>query len=121
MFTSMGVYYYGSNWLIIKVDDSEISRYYRKLHSMYSYGVNILKPPMHSHITIISKYCEKPPEYFEKKYDGQAVEFSYNLQAGVCETYVWLPVVCEHAQFLRDELGLGQPFYPFHLTIGNRK
>lgn len=121
MFTAKGIYYYGNNWLIIKVQDQDLARYYRKLHAMSTYYTDVLTPPMHSHITVISKYCDKPKEYYNKKYDGQEVEFQYDINANGCETYVWMTVLCDHAQMLRDELGLGKPFYPFHLTIGNRK
>ncbi len=121
MFSAKGIYYYGQNWLIIKVLDDQLTKYYRKLHAMSTHNVDVLNPPMHDHISIISKYCNKPEKYFEKKYDGQEVEFQYDINAQGCDTYIWMTVVCEHAQMIRDDLDLGQPFYPFHLTIGNRK
>lgn len=117
-----GVYEYYNNWLFIQADP-EIGKYYRNLYSHFRYGCDKLqRPEKDSHITIISKYTEKPAEYYKKKYDGLPVDFLLEVENPSDDgTYMWFPVICQHAQDIRYELKLGLPYYPFHLTIGNRK
>lgn len=117
-----GKYNYYNNWLLIEAEDS-ITAYYRELFRLHRFKTDKLFAPKHrSHITVISKYNEKPKEYYERKYHGVEVEFDLKIDEAFDDgTYVYMTVECPHAQMIRNELGLGLPFYPFHLTIGNRK
>lgn len=121
MFTSSGIIYQYTNWLLIEGDD-EITRYYRELYKMYRHSVDKLQRPENPcHITVVSKYQEKPNNWQLKEFDGVEVEFQYDIEPTDDGIYIWLPVVCIKAQEIRDYYGFGLPYYPFHLTIGNRK
>lgn len=121
MFTSTGVFRQYNNWLLIE-GDPELTRYYRELYRMSRYGANTLQRPENpTHITIVSKYQEKPLEWDLKEFDGTPVEYDYGIDATDDGTYIWLPVACTQAQEIRDYYRFGPPHYPFHLTIGNRK
>lgn len=108
-------------WIIIDCDPG-IGHYYRDLYQMANYGVHKLqRPTWDAHISIVSN--EKPSNMsFWKKYEGVYVDFEYVPIAESNKLYVWLPVVCEKALDIRSELGLKRnPYYPLHLTFGNRK
>jgi len=120
-FVTTGTYKYGRNWCIIECDE-EITRYYRHLYYLYTYKtIKLNRPRDPSHISVVTIYDKKPPEYYDFKYQGEKVDIAYDLDFHSCDTYVWMTVSCPHALSLREELGLGQPHYPFHLTIGNLK
>ena len=118
----LGKFKYYTNWMLIETDP-EITRYYRKLFELSKYKTDKLSAPLNkAHISVISVYNEKPLEYFDKKYDGEAVEFELLTEEVFDDgLYVWFRVDCPVAQAVRDELGMGPPHWPFHLTIGNRK
>jgi len=108
-------------WLVIDCDP-EIGRYYRSLYQMWSYNVSELRrPAWETHISVIRD--EKPPNESDwMKYDGQTIEFVYTPDLEFNGIYVWLPVTCNRALDIREELGLNRnPFYNLHLTVGNRK
>lgn len=79
------------------------------------------RPAWEAHISVIAN--EMPPNIgLWRAYDGQEIAFSYEPAPEFNGIYVWLPVICERALDIREELGLPrQPFYPLHLTIGNNK
>lgn len=108
-------------WLVIDCDPL-IGRYYRHLYHLYHWKTReIKKPSWEAHISIIAN--EQPPnEALWRKYDGQHIEFEYNHVAGENDIYVWLPVYCDRALDIRQELGLPRhPYVPLHMTIGNNK
>lgn len=111
-----------TKWWLVADCDPEIGRYYRELYRLNYYSVHtIQRPSWGAHISIISD--EKPPdETHWRKHEGKLIEFEYSYMLEGNGMYVWLPVLCEKALDIREELGLKRnPFYPLHLTIGNRK
>jgi len=50
------------------------------------------------------------------------VEFEFGPGLFETKEYLWLPVTCELALRVREELGLScEPTPPLHLTIGNTR
>ena len=111
-----------TTWWIIIETNPELGKYYRELYRLDSYNVRTLnRPTWDSHISIVSN--EKPLNLFKwNKYQGKEIEFKYISVPKSNDTYVWLPVICEQAFNIREELGLKRTtFCPLHLTIGNTK
>lgn len=111
-------------WLVIDVD-RDLGRYCREMYRMSRWSCDKLQRPVwEAHISVIRN--EEPADEFKalwEKYNYRPVEFEYDMyNASGDDTYVWLPVVCERALDIREELGLPrQPYFSLHLTIGNRK
>ena len=111
-------------WLVIDVDP-DLGKYCRQMYYYARYKADkIQRPAWEAHISVIRN--EEPIDGLKplwEKYNGQSIEFAYDMQeSDGDDTYVWLPVVCEAALDIRVELGLQRdPYFPLHLTIGNRK
>lgn len=108
-------------WMIIDVDP-EIGKYYRELYKLANFKTKVINRPIWDvHISIVTG--EIPPnKTLWKKHEKRWIEFEYFHQSLSNEVFVWLPVICEEALDLREELGLQRnPFHPLHLTIGNKK
>lgn len=89
---------------------------------MWTYQTSTLQNPAWSaHISVIRD--EKPRNEKDwMKYEGKKIEFKYSPELEFNGIYVWLPVFCNEALDIREELGLRRnPFFDLHLTIGNRK
>ncbi len=124
MFNTSGTLFCTQNWMFLNIDP-QICAYYRKLLLHHTWGVLALQSPLNpGHITIISKYemsetiRSKMGVFHEREVK---LEYSNQIEIGEDNIYFWLPVNCPDAQAVRHELGLGDPYYPFHLTIGNTK
>jgi hypothetical protein len=107
-----------SKWWVVIDCDPELGRYYRHLFHLDSYRCNKLqRPAWECHITVVRD--EEPPnKLLWEKYDGLEVDFEI---VGCVETngdYYWFPIKCQQALDLRIELGLGEPLYPLHVSIG---
>lgn len=128
MFKSSGTFKFTKNWAVIDADIN-ICRYYCHLYRTRYWNTKQLQVPMHgAHISVVTKYdFERHPEIrpqfkqLKNLWDKRKVKFSYRTPPVEGLTYSWLVVECCHAQLLRDQLDLGKPYLPFHLTIGNRK
>lgn len=108
-------------WVVIDVDP-EIGRYYRELYRLSHYKTQVInRPAWDAHISIIAN--EVPPDQTAwRKHERRWINFEYLHQPLSNGLYVWLPVICEEALDLREELGLKRnPYHPLHLTIGNNK
>ena len=111
-----------TKWWLVMYVCHDLGRYYRALYCMNHYGVHaIQRPAWDAHISIISNEC--PPDQSRwHAHEGKRIQFEYLHAADGNDLYVWLPVICEEALDIREELGLKRrPFHPLHLTIGNRK
>lgn len=110
-------------WLVIDCNPN-IGGYYRELYRMENHGAKtIQRPAWDAHISVVTN--EKPDDKhidFWKKYEGRRIEYEYVHQSQSNGTYVWLPVWCDEALDMREELGLNRnPYHPLHLTVGNCK
>ena len=56
----------------------------------------------------------------KKKWNGVVVPIMLNIEPRFSKTHWWLKVSYEDCllQKIRDELGLGKPYYSFHMSIG---
>jgi hypothetical protein len=109
-----------SKWWLVLDCDPDLNRYYRHLYHLHTYRCQkLLRPAWESHITVVRD--EKPPnEEFWDKYNGQEVEFTIIPQLETNNDYYWFPVECDLAMKVREELGLGLPIYPLHISIGRK-
>jgi len=56
----------------------------------------------------------------KNKWNGKEIELLLNLDARSSSEYWWLNIVeYEQLNIIRKELGLSDPFYKFHMSIGN--
>jgi hypothetical protein len=82
-----------------------------------------LNPPLRgAHVTFVNDRASDMNGEWDSvkdKWDGKKVEVELNLDARTDANYWWLNVLPnDELNAIRAELGLGKPFYPFHLTIG---
>lgn len=110
-------------WMVIECDP-EIGRYLRHLHHLDRHRCDLLtRPSWKEHITVVRD--EEPLQAFQtlwKAYDGFTVEFLWDLTVHTNGEYYWIPVVCDFALRIREELGLTRnPYYPLHMSIGHNK
>jgi len=108
-----------SKWWVVLDADPELGKYYRHLFYIHRNKCNKLqRPAWESHITIVRD--EEPPNKLAwDKYNGLVVEFEIVPEFATNGDYFWFPVKCKFAIDLRDELGLGEPRYPLHFSIGH--
>lgn len=105
----------GSNWAVIQVDNG-IGYFYR--HWVRKrYGV-ILQPPVWGcHCTVIrDKDRIEIPRNIAEALHGRKVVLEYSVEWEKHWKFCVLPVRCEEASNLREQLGLKD--YPLHITFG---
>ena len=113
-----------TRWWLILDCDPDLGRYFRHLFHLAAHRTQALNCPLwDAHISVIANEPPPPAKVdLWGKYEGRELEFAVSLAAETDGTYVWMPVTCEPALDMREELGLPrQPFLPLHLTIGNAK
>ena len=111
-----------SKWWIILDCDPEIGKYYRHLYYLFTNKTeSLLRPAWNEHISVAAD--EEPPnKEFWEQHTGEIVLFQYDTEIRFDSIYCWLDVYSERLKQIRVELGLSpEPFYPLHLTVGNRK
>lgn len=108
-------------WAILDLDpDDQIGKYFRHLYWLATYKTSkIIRPVWKEHVTIVRN--EEPPnKEFWEKWPGQKLPITVILTPETNGYYYWLPVCCEAAYVLRQDLGLTiEPIIPFHLSIGH--
>lgn len=100
--------------------------FYGELDLFYSnfinknYFLNLIRPQRGPHASIISDEYrdEKTWERVKKKWNGKKVVFNYDPDVRGNHEYWWMFGECETADKIRKELGLKDPFYKYHITIG---
>ncbi len=100
------------------------------------YNLDLKKPERGAHISFINDSLRdlslngtRTPEEIEKiwsevksKWDGKDIEVVINLDPRTDDKYWWFNVPHEERillQSIREELGLGKPFWGMHMTIGD--
>lgn len=122
-FNATGILKYSnSGWLIIETSNS-IVNYYKWWVEKLKW-IKASTPYYGAHITVIAgKYTPGITQHYNwGKYHGQKITFKYSneitfekQQDGI---YFWLPIECEQASRIRQELDLSPlPKFPFHLTV----
>ena len=119
---SEGILRYGKTSRLVVDVDKDLAKYYRTFIPKHiSFNV-----PMHSpHITVIRTGHEKPLD-MERwgEREGEVIEFKYDPEINIGQTYIWLSVHCKKLELIREELGLDacfDKFKWFHITIANMK
>lgn len=107
-------------WLILKVNNQDIGRYYRTLYTKFYHNCRTIEPASwKDHITIVRN--EEPIfKEFWLRYQNLEIEFDYEPIVKTNGQHYWFEVDSPALLDLREELGLSrQPLYNLHLTIGN--
>lgn len=88
------------------------------------YNVKLNKPLRGAHVTFISDSVQGIEggnvvwEEIRKKYDGTEIEVTLNLDVRTNGEHWWLRTSSKDFDSIRTELGLGQPYFNYHMTIG---
>lgn len=100
----------------------DLDLFYAKFIEKF-YLIYLIRPHRLSHLTIVAdRYSnEKLWEKVKKKYDGKYVDITYDPDVRGNHEYWWLRAECKTGDKIRKELGLGKPFFPYHITIGSVK
>jgi len=113
---------------IIMVDD-DTSLYYRSIiEKRYPLiqgvggDINWMNPPLRgTHVTIINDKFEDLDKWNKLKemFNNKPIDFSFNW-GGLRNNgkHIYFKVDCQNGQSIRDIMGLGNPYFGFHLTIG---
>lgn len=116
MLTSFGYLNYRDDSLVIEVDQ-DLGRYLRRLLFLSTYSiVKLQEPARGNHITVVSKY-ERGSLNFSS-FNGIRIDFSIELDLYTNGNAFWSPVSSSQAQTIRESVGLGAPYNPFHFGIG---
>ena len=99
------------------------------------YNVELVKPVRRAHITFVNdslkdlsqgyKKIEEIDEIWNRvknKWNGKKVNIMLDISPRFAGKYAWLKVPDDHREQLnaiRTELGLGRPYFGFHMTIGS--
>jgi hypothetical protein len=114
--------------------DGEICEYYAWFIKR-RYNITLNKPLRGAHITFINDSMKELTKNGEKsvesvlnaweeiknKWDGKKIPLVINLDPRTDGKHWWFNIPHEERgllQSIRDEVGLGKPFYGLHLTIG---
>lgn len=109
--------------------NSDICEYYAWFLKK-RYNLTLNKPLRGAHVTIVNDskrdfkdFSQNKWKKVKKKWEGKKIQLVLDLEACTDESgeHWWLRVSHDHRKELhnlRQELGLGNPFYGFHMTIG---
>ena len=109
-----------SSWkytaMVLLNDDT--SKYYSWfINKRYNLKLN---PPLRGpHFTIINDKMN--PDDYKKlatEYDGKEITFTYDTDVRTNGDYWWLKAWSNDAIFIRNLVGLGDPYFGYHITIG---
>ena len=107
-------------WWLVMMCDPEIGKYLRHLYHLARWRCDSMQAcSWECHVTVIRN--EEPPvKLCWEKYASIDIDFEYGNEVSSDSMYFWVPVTCERALDVREELGLPRdPEYPLHLTVGN--
>ena len=88
------------------------------------YGIELNRPLRGSHVTFVNDKMRDDALWnkVRDKWNGKEISIQLDVNAKTNSDYWWLKVVDgEGKQYfdkVRKELGLGEPFFSYHMTIG---
>ena len=96
------------------------------------YNLKLNKPLRGAHITFINDSTKDLTKNFtipietvndmwstlRDKWDGKEIEITLNLNVRTNGEHWWLRATSPQFEELRSEIGLGRPFFNYHMTIG---
>jgi len=129
MYKSTGIIRYNEGHRLTVEVDQGIADFYRSLIPKW---IKTQSQMYAAHITVVRTKKETPLCLDAwGKYEGELIDFYYNPEIRIEESYCWLDVYCKQLETIRKELGLPvESLYTippegfdkvFHMTIANRK
>ena len=117
MFQGKAQIQYHTAWIIAKCDDALVEYYrwwyFRKKH------IKLMRPKYGAHISIVRGEDEGITQgTWDRNMDGPEITFNYSNDLVDVYNYVWMPVWGDDLLRIRQEVGLGEPVKPFHMTVG---
>jgi hypothetical protein len=83
------------------------------------YGLKLSYPLRRAHFTVINDRIDSTLYYKKaKELKNVEIDLSYSIDVRTNGNYWWLKVFSEDAIKIRNEFGLGDPYFSFHITIG---
>lgn len=108
-----------SKWWVVIDADPELGKYYRHLYYLQTNRCyKLQRPAWESHITVVRDEEPSNKNLWEK-YQNLEIEFKVIPKIESNGDYFWFPVECNFALDIREELGLGDPKFPLHISIGH--
>lgn len=125
-----------SSWkkIAMVLFQGEICEYYAWFIAK-RYNLVLNKPLRGAHVSLINdsiqdlsqngaKTIEQVEELWKSvkdKWDNKEIKVTLSLNPRIDDTHIWFNIPEEHReplQSIRNELGLGRPFFGLHMTIG---
>jgi len=103
--------------LFLNDDTEDLYRYFVRRR----YNIDLNKTLRGSHITIINDKFNDDNKWnmVKEKYNKMELSFQYNpADVRTDGAHWWIKVQSNDALFIRNELGLGTPYFGLHLTLG---
>ena len=103
--------------------DGEMAEYYAWFIER-RYNLVLNRPLRGAHITFVNdsireiKGGNEAWEEVKKRWDGKEIDVSLNLDVRTNAEYWWLRASSNSFDEVRTELGLGEPYFSYHTTIG---
>lgn len=99
--------------------DGDITQYY----SWFIYkrfGLKLIQPLRRGHVTFLSDASDqiKHLDIVKEKWHNQIIEIQIDLSPRTDKKYFYLRAFSNQLNEIRTSLGLGKPFYDFHVTLG---
>jgi hypothetical protein len=110
-----------SSWKshVIAFIKDDLDSYYRWFLKK-KYNIDLIKPIRGSHFTIVNDKTDEIKNWdkIKKEYNEKSIEIWYNVDVRSNTKHWWLKAFSKDADIIRNKLGLSQPFYSPHITIG---
>lgn len=110
-----------SQWktVVIALIDGEITQYYSWF--LYKrFGFKLVQPLRGGHVTFVSDRTSEVSNFAETKakWHDKIVEVSLDLDVKTNGKHWWLRAECSAFDEIRAELGLAEPFFKYHVSLG---
>lgn len=103
--------------------DGEMAEYYAWFIER-RYNLTLNRPLRGTHVTFVNDSIkeirggDRKWEEVKKKWDGKEINVILNPDVRTNGSHWWLKVESESFNVIRQELGLGKPFFNYHMTVG---
>ena len=110
-----------SSWKshVITFINDDLDSYYRWFLKR-KYNFDLIRPIRGPHLTIVNDRTEEISNWdqVKKEYNNKTIKIYYNIDLRSNAKHWWLKAYSCEADIIRNKLGLGDPFYNPHITIG---
>lgn len=103
--------------------DGEMAEYYAWFIER-RYNLTLNRPLRGAHVTFVNDSIkeirggDRKWEEVKKKWDGKEINVILNPDVRTNGSYWWLKTESESFDIIRYELGLGAPYFNYHMTVG---